>query len=90
MEKEFRPPAVPLITIDPYFSIWSFGDKLYETPTRHWSGVQNAMSGFLKIDRKWLKFMGMLETDSRQYATESEVIPQISVTVRPTVTTYFF
>ena len=43
MEK-LRPPAVPLMVFDPYFSIWSFADNLYDDPTRHWTGAKNAMT----------------------------------------------
>lgn len=32
-----RPVAVPLFTVDPYFSIWSCSDKLYNGCTKHWS-----------------------------------------------------
>ena len=35
---KFRPAAVPLITVDPFFSVWSCSDALYATPTEHWSG----------------------------------------------------
>ena len=32
-----RPVAVPLFTVDPYFSIWSCSDKLYNGYTKHWT-----------------------------------------------------
>ena len=58
MSKEFRPVSVPLITVDPYFSIWSFADELPREVTRHWTGRRNAMTGAVKIDGKSFIFMG--------------------------------
>jgi len=35
---KFRPAAIPLITVDPFFSVWSCSDALYGSKTEHWSG----------------------------------------------------
>ena len=53
-----KAPAFPLITHDPYFSIWSTTDKLADSPTKHWTGAEHSMMGMLKVDNKMYRFMG--------------------------------
>ncbi|TAE32049.1 MAG: DUF4965 domain-containing protein [Cytophagales bacterium] len=53
-----NPPAIPLITIDPYTSIWSFGGKLNGDPTRHWTGRAHALNGLIRVDGRVFRFMG--------------------------------
>lgn len=86
---QIRPPAVPLITVDPYFSIWSFGDNLYDTSPRHWTGAKNSMHGMIKYNGKAYRFMGETADCSNYYAY-CDIIPQKSVNVKPTITEYVF
>ena len=82
---KLRPPAVPLITVDPYFSVWSAADRLTDTPTAHWTGKPNSLLGVAKIDGVPFRFMGA--------ETEKEEIPameQISLEVEALSTTYQF
>ena len=88
--KKIRYTAIPLVTVDPYFSIWSFTDNLYDDAPRHWSNKRAAMTGWLKVDDKYYRFMGKVQPDNGIYFFEPEVIEQTDVTVYATKTVYTF
>lgn len=55
---KLRAPAVPLVTVDPYFSLWSAADRLTDCPVSHWTGKPNTLNGILTIDGTPYRFMG--------------------------------
>lgn len=56
-----RAPAYPLITIDPYTSVWSASDNLFDTPTRHWTNKTHSLIGAVRVDGIVFRFMGKEE-----------------------------
>ncbi len=76
-----RLPAYPLITVDPFFSIWSKSEKLYDGPTYFWSGIKKRITGTVYIDAEAYRFLG---------SGQSSVIEQTGLEVTPYITEYTF
>ncbi|SFJ70263.1 protein of unknown function [Paenibacillus sp. UNC496MF] len=85
-----RPPAVPLVTVDPYFSVWSNADRLTDDFTRHWTGQRQAMTGLLRIDGTVWRFAGKVQANANRYYTEPPAMEQTGLTVSPLSTVYTF
>lgn len=62
-KNELRAPAYPLVTIDPYTSAWSFGDNLYDSSLKHWTGQDFPLIGVVKVDGVPYRFMGIEDED---------------------------
>ena len=76
-----RLPAYPLITVDPFFSIWSRSETLYDAPTTLWCGIPKRLTGFVTVDGKKFRFLGK---------GKGAVIEQKDLVVTPYVTEYTF
>lgn len=56
-----RIPAYPLFVNDPYFSVWSPSDKLNESDTMFWTGLQRRTFGVVNANGKTYSFMGIVQ-----------------------------
>ena len=78
-----RNPATPLIAFDPYFSVWSMADNLTDQNTKHWTGTEMPMRGFVRIDGTSYRWMG-------RSPGATPAMKQTGLQVTPTQTEYTF
>jgi hypothetical protein len=53
-----RPPAIPLVVVDPHTSVWCFADRLTDDWSRHWTGSKMSLYGVVRVDGVAYRFMG--------------------------------
>src|ERR1022692_2390033 len=81
--QSFRPPSVPLVTFDPYLSIWSPADHLTDRATQHWTKREHALVSLIRVDGQVFRIMG-------NDPTNVPPMPQVGLTVTPTRSIYEF
>ena len=77
-----RAPAVPLITVDPYFTVWSPDCEINHAKAEHWSGKGNSIIGTVETDGEKQLFLG--------YHRDIKKIKQTSLDINALSTTAVF
>lgn len=70
---KMRAPAYPLITVDPYFSVWSTSNKLYESDIKTWDSRTCFLIGKAEIDGNGYIFMGSAKDMDLPPMTQTDV-----------------
>ena len=81
MHEMTRLPAFPLVTSDPYISIWSCADDPTQADTRHWSGARKRMTCTLTVDGTAFSLLGRQPMQAAKLTGRA---------VTPTATTYTY
>ena len=55
---KLRAPSIPIITIDPYISIWLPSDHLNDCDTVHWTGKDMPIRIYALVDGKEYILLG--------------------------------
>lgn len=78
-----RPPAVPLVTFNPYLSIWSKADHLTDKNSEHWTHHEQSLASLIRIDGKTYRLMGAEPKGAPAFS-------QVSLQILPTRSIYEF
>lgn len=82
-EPVLRPPAVPLMVHNSYFSVWAFSERLAEAEILNWTRTPNPITCLIRIDGKIFRLMG----DAK---SQLPILEQKNLVVHPTRTVFLF
>ena len=74
---KLRAPAYPLITVDPYFSVWSTDASITSVNTTHWTGFPNPIVGIANVDGEEYCFLGYMH-DKKKLTTVAVDVDALS------------
>ncbi len=74
-------PSYPIVTVDPFFSIWSKSDSVNESDTCLWCGIKKPLKGTVTVDGTTYRFLG---------AGNEEKLPQVKTDILPYTAEYTF
>ena len=83
---KIRPAAIPLITLDPFFSVWSDTDILYKDFTKHWTGMRCPLAMGVFVGDKYYT----MTATSPDHCPPDNRLYQRDFEVKPTSTEYVF
>ncbi|MEY3738204.1 MAG: hypothetical protein RL544_982, partial [Bacteroidota bacterium] len=75
MAQIHKMPAYPLVTHNPYFSIWSFSDEVQKSTTKHWTGYDQGLIAYAKVDGVQYQILGDMQLPSTSIAAVGEGDP---------------
>ncbi len=70
---KLRAPAIPLITIDPFFSVWAKSEQLNHRKLVHWTGAKNDIIGYITVDGDTYTFLGYHNNAKKLTQTEMDI-----------------
>ncbi len=89
MINDFRPSAYPLITIDPFISVWADSDRPDTSYTKHWTGRSVPIFASVSSGRKQYMLFAR-KSDGSSFVDGRNRFENISVSVSPLSTKYTF
>ena len=88
---DFRPPSVPIVSCDPFFSVWSGADAPTDADTEIWYGAKQPIRIWIELDGVRYRLMGaMAERSGRDRCDDVPALKCTDVEVRPLTTVYAF